>query len=403
MIYSTTGQLHINFLQFTFTSFYYSTGYPIAFLSSNDSLDTFFPTTYLFEPYPNYLKEMIHPYLHQIEMNRTHVVPLLSDDMILIFPISNKGNYLGTIIVGPILIENAKKVPHSNELIAHYLDNLTIIHDFQVPHIVNLMNLIFLSSFYIPTSFAAYPQTKNEENLITPGNKQLSNQYIHHTMDEEETIVRQILSSDETLYDIAVNALSGMKNMVVPPLANNPLRSEKNRFIVSATVLSREAIKLGLPSEISFSHSDQFINDMENCETLREIANLQNEMNHFYRNEIQKNKSRIRQTSVTSILISYIENNIETNCSLQEICKQLKLDYKYASNSFIKDTGIGFNKYLNKEKIKVAKRELSISESPIQEIATLLGYNSSYYFSRAFKLATGQTPSEYRKRTTITP
>lgn len=75
------------------------------------------------------------------------------------------------------------------------------------------------------------------------------------------------------------------------------------------------------------------------------------------------------------------------------------MDYKYSSNCFKKDTGLGFNIYLTAEKINMAKRELLTTENPVQFINEQLGFNNSYYFTRLFKSYVGIAPTEYRKRT----
>ena len=59
-----------------------------------------------------------------------------------------------------------------------------------------------------------------------------------------------------------------------------------------------------------------------------------------------------------------------------------------------------FSSFLNARRIEDAKAELANGDNArkqILQIALDLGYGSIAPFNRAFKLATGQTPTEYRK------
>ena len=54
-------------------------------------------------------------------------------------------------------------------------------------------------------------------------------------------------------------------------------------------------------------------------------------------------------------------------------------------------------KYVNTIRIENAKQALK-SDTPIAQIAALVGFMEQKYFSTVFKRETGLTPSEYRSR-----
>ena len=118
----------------------------------------------------------------------------------------------------------------------------------------------------------------------------------------------------------------------------------------------------------------------------------------FYRKEVQKKRSGSDYNPITNTLLLYIDNHMEQSLPFQEICNQLNIDYKYASNCFKKDIGLGFNKYFTNKKMNAAKQKLETTDMQIQEIAESLGYNNAYYFTRTFKSAFGLTPAEHRKK-----
>ena len=69
----------------------------------------------------------------------------------------------------------------------------------------------------------------------------------------------------------------------------------------------------------------------------------------------------------------------------------------YFSQLFKKETGCGFNDYLNSLRLENAKILLRQPFLKINEVADMAGYKSIAYFNRIFKKYVGVTPSEYRE------
>jgi AraC-like DNA-binding protein len=65
---------------------------------------------------------------------------------------------------------------------------------------------------------------------------------------------------------------------------------------------------------------------------------------------------------------------------------------------FQKATGTTPVRFLRQERISQAKRRLLESRDSIKEIAEQVGYSDPFYFSRDFKLHTGMSPAQFRKR-----
>jgi transcriptional regulator GlxA family with amidase domain len=60
-------------------------------------------------------------------------------------------------------------------------------------------------------------------------------------------------------------------------------------------------------------------------------------------------------------------------------------------------------RYLINLRIRQASRMLAETRRSIAEIAVDSGFEDALYFSRRFKLETGFTPSEYRRRYQLRP
>lgn len=94
----------------------------------------------------------------------------------------------------------------------------------------------------------------------------------------------------------------------------------------------------------------------------------------------------------------YIERNILTNISLDDVANHSYISSCYLSRLFKKQLNIGFSQYLYKRKMELATRLLCFSDLQINTIALELAYNDVNYFCRLFKKEIGCSPSEYRNR-----
>ena len=70
----------------------------------------------------------------------------------------------------------------------------------------------------------------------------------------------------------------------------------------------------------------------------------------------------------------------------------------YLAHLFKDNTNVSPMRYLNQIRVEKAEELLSVTDLQIQEIATLVGYPDSLYFSRTFKKLIGEAPLAYRKQ-----
>jgi len=80
------------------------------------------------------------------------------------------------------------------------------------------------------------------------------------------------------------------------------------------------------------------------------------------------------------------------------LSRRLGTSYSTFRRTFRQHTGLAPNQYLLQIRIRKAESLLSTTRIPIQEIAEKTGFESTYYFSRIFKLKTGLSPRDYRKQ-----
>lgn len=93
----------------------------------------------------------------------------------------------------------------------------------------------------------------------------------------------------------------------------------------------------------------------------------------------------------------YMEERYNLDISLEQTAEYVNLSPYYFSKLFKLHTGETFIDYLTRLRIGVAKKMLESEELSFKEICYEVGYNDPSYFSRIFKKTTGHTPSEYRQ------
>ena len=97
--------------------------------------------------------------------------------------------------------------------------------------------------------------------------------------------------------------------------------------------------------------------------------------------------------------IEYIENNIDNpDLSMSVLSTVSRISEVYLRRLFNREFGVSPKQYITQLRISRAKQLLKNSGTSVGQVAEDCGYSSVYHFSRAFKIATGYTPSEYRNR-----
>lgn len=105
-----------------------------------------------------------------------------------------------------------------------------------------------------------------------------------------------------------------------------------------------------------------------------------------------KSESRIA-AAVDYLQLHYIEN-----VSVEKLADLCYMSQPHLHRLFKQQLGQSPIEYRNALRIRRACTLLGDEECSIGEIASLLGFESIYYFSRVFRQYTGLSPTEYRKK-----
>ena len=104
-----------------------------------------------------------------------------------------------------------------------------------------------------------------------------------------------------------------------------------------------------------------------------------------------------RRDSVFEKVFEYIHENSHKKLTNREIADAFGYNPNYISDLLKISPGLPLHKYLLGVRIERAIDLIELGEKSIGEIAEECGFYDIYHFSKAFKSATGVSPSKYRK------
>lgn len=186
-------------------------------------------------------------------------------------------------------------------------------------------------------------------------------------------------------------------------LAKDPLRNLKNLGIVLVTLASRAAIRGGLSPEISFSLSDSYIQQIEECKDLALVAPLAHKAEFQYAEMVheikEKQKGILKKQKNPRInkCKDFIFSHLHDRITLEDLAAEADCNPNYLSQLFKECEGISISGYILQEKINRAKNLLIYSDYSYIEIATYLGFSSQSHLGTQFKKHTGYTLRQYRE------
>lgn len=93
---------------------------------------------------------------------------------------------------------------------------------------------------------------------------------------------------------------------------------------------------------------------------------------------------------------SYIAQHIREKITVQEIADFAGISYGYLSNLFSESTGMTIVEYINREKLKLVKDQITTMKVTLEEAGAEVGITDVKYLSRLFKKYNGITAMEYK-------
>lgn len=146
----------------------------------------------------------------------------------------------------------------------------------------------------------------------------------------------------------------------------------------------------GLPDMKQFLENMSLRPSMEHL--MDGLEQMASEVQRNYMASKQQNKSELDE------ILDYIHEHYTEDLVMYEFALQLHMSESKFSKVFKKKVGKSFMDYIIELRINKAKELLMEPEVRIGEIAAMIGYQDSRYFSQLFKRATGEHQKSFREK-----
>ena len=217
----------------------------------------------------------------------------------------------------------------------------------------------------------------------------------HNTLAIEEALMGIVRRGDTVALRRWLASAPAVRGGTIAP---DQLRQLRNLFIVTATLVSRAAIRGGMRQDDAFSLSDAYIQRVELLTSHSKILNLQYNMLLEFTEQVEKLRRGQHTTKLSLDVANYVRHHLSEQISVEKMAGAFYLSRPYLSVKFKQETGQTLTDFILKEKTEEAKRLLRYSEKSLSAISAYLGFSSHGQFARVFKKYAGMTPGEYREK-----
>lgn len=325
----------------------------------------------------------------------------------IVYPLFTKNTFLGSILVGPFLMDTAdsilisdiaKKYPFTMEESLELYDesrSIPVIEPALVNHISHLL-------FYLFSNLIA----DSKKELLQNNQKLLQQSQINESIqrykavnlkdssypyEKEKELINQVKKGDSQAANAVLNDLLGY----VLFSHGNSLEFIKPRAIELCTLLSRTAIEGGAPTDSILKLNNHFLQNLQKIDSMDTLCQKLQEVVETF-SESMFNHIPTKNGEVIKRALSYIYDHFNTQLTLEEVAESVHLHPSYFSSILKKSTGSSFKEYLNMVRIEESKRLLTNTDISIIDIAIAVGFEDQSYFSKVFKKYTGLTPKQFR-------
>ena len=224
--------------------------------------------------------------------------------------------------------------------------------------------------------------------------------------DAAEVALHNTLALEQTMLNIVrKGAVAALKEWIATApairggvLASNQLRQLKNTFVVTATLVSRAAIRGGMDAEDALTLSDSYIQKCELLNSMERIHNLQYHMVFDYTERVETLRLGKAPSKLALEVVNYVHHHLSEPINTEQLAKSLFMSRSHLSTRFKAETGETLVDFILKEKTEEAKRLLRYTDKSLSAITIYLGFSSQSHFTRVFRKYTGSAPKEYREK-----
>ena len=325
------------------------------------------------------------------------------------FPLTDREELLGTVLIGPFMMDEAdsgsisdlaEKYRLSPAVSLELYDALAAIPVIGPEKAWQLQKLVeHLLLPVIPGERATllqnrektYQQAKIGETIQVYKEQQAQSSFLFFYKKEKELLAKVRTGSMQEVRGL-LNELIGY----VLFSEGGRLDAMRIRAIELTTLLSRVAMEGGANADSVYALNGKFLMLINQKQNLDELCMLLQEVAEgftsamFY--EKDKGNAYIRKA------LRFIADNYFEHLELAAVADFVQLSPSYFSTLFRQVVGMNFREYLAQVRVEESKRLLLSTEFSLADIAVSVGFPDQSYYCKVFKRTVGVSPGKFRSR-----
>ena len=161
--------------------------------------------------------------------------------------------------------------------------------------------------------------------------------------------------------------------------------------ISHAVIIATNELMLPNPSSFEKKAKRLLGIDVKVNESFRGSAKLYREYSH------NRDYLNVEERRIIEQAKAYIQNNISTELSRDDVAKAVYMSSSHFSRLFKKEVGISFQDYVKQARLNKVM-DLLNHGCKVSEAYTAAGFSNRNYFNEVFRKEMGCSPSEYIRR-----
>ncbi|KGA98960.1 AraC family transcriptional regulator [Alkalihalobacillus alcalophilus ATCC 27647 = CGMCC 1.3604] len=229
-----------------------------------------------------------------------------------------------------------------------------------------------------------------QDRMLIKGQELIKRQNERASTQLTDIIDRVYMAIEVGELELVEPALSEIFHLIDHPYSEEHI---KKNYVYVLTIVMNKLQKEKPDKEMFISNTSEKILEiyqLGNYQKLQCFVNL-------IMDEIDREFKYDQADDQLKKLLVLIDNNYHENLKLEKLARLFNYNSAYLGKLFKSHTGEYFNTYLDKVRIKNAKR-LLLEGLKVYRVAELVGYNNVDYFHSKFKKYVGLSPSTYRRK-----
>lgn len=338
-----------------------------------------------------YFKNNIIELKEGISSNDFLVIELYENICIIVYPVYLNNQVIFYLVSEPFSLVQTCELTNQDTL---SINKLKKIDKQRLPYIGQLFNHLSSKAIYAGRHhFFPSKKMKDTKWAVDLGMEGIENTNSIVNVASVEKIGELIISNQLTQ---AKDTLTTMQSILSYSNFNScPMLITKYKIIGLIVTLQYYFTKKLPNSQVDLLNLSNKL--IENIEKHRSIAQLTQ-----YRFKILEefsvivaNSKRLKLPPNIQMAIDYIHKHYNKNIKLIDIANSIPMNETYLSTQFKSVVGQSFKNYLNNYRITQSLILLKDHNCSLTEVANLVGFESTNYFSTVFKKLKGISPSQY--------